>query len=112
MSGWKEKATSSEAEELWRAKLQEAIAAERRKKALEMVSEEEWKKMAKTKGANRIGVGMRAAVDKHAKRYAPYAEALKAVDLPPRTIDPMANIDNRLKPIVEALVAKKKELKG
>lgn len=111
-SGWKEKATSSEAEELWKAKMQEAIAAERRRKALERVSESEWKEAAVKKGYSRIGQGMRAAVDKHAKNWAPYKEALEAVSLPPRSIDPMANIDNRLKPVVQALVNKKKEIKG
>jgi len=112
VSGWKERATSSEAEELWKAKIQEAIAAERRKKALEAVSESEWKDAAIKKGYSRIGQGMRAAVDKHAKNWAPYKDALEAVDLPPRSVDPMANVDNRLKPIVAALVEKKKEIKG
>jgi len=40
---------------------------------------------------------------------APYKAALEAVDLPQKTGDPMTNIDQRLKPIVAALVAKKEE---
>jgi len=109
-TGWKDKAIAGEA--LWAAKMREAIAAERRRKALEAVSEEEWKKKALELGAARIGPGMAANVDKHAKNYAPYREALAGLELPPREADPMANIDNRLKAVVRTLVEKKKELKG
>jgi len=111
-TGWKERATSDEAEDLWAAKLSEAIAAKRRKKALEGVDEGEWKRRASEIGATVIGTKMAKSVDKFAKAFAPYREALAAVDLPPRTADAMANIDNRLKKVVEALISKKKELKG
>ncbi|MCD6422345.1 hypothetical protein J7L13_03295 [bacterium] len=112
VNDWQSRATSDEAEELWKAKLQEAIAAERRKKALAHVSNEEWKSKALKLGKNRIGEGIRNAADKQKKGFAPYHEALSSLELPPKTVDPMANIDNRLKKVVETLVNKKKEIKG
>lgn len=112
VTGWKERATSDEAEDLWAAKLSEAISARRRKKALERVDEAEWKKRAAEIGATIIGTKIAKSVDKWAKNWAPYREALEAVELPPKTADPFANIDNRLKKVVEAMITKKKEIKG
>ena len=112
-TGWKEAATSDKAEELWAAKLSEAISARRRQKALALVEESTWKKNAKEVGAARIGEGMRRkGVEKHKKNYAPYREALAALELPEKSADPMANIDSRLKAVVRTLIEKKKELKG
>jgi len=112
VTDWAEKATSEEAEALYAEKLRAAIEAKRRQKALKRVSNEEWKKRARELGKARIGEGVRKSVDKHAREFAPYHEALAGLELPPKTADPMANIDNRLKKVVETLVAKKKELKG
>jgi len=113
VTGWKDAATSDKAEELWAAKLSEAISAKRRQKALSLVDEGTWKKLAIELGAARIGDGMRRkGVAKHKKNYAPYREALAALELPEKTADPMANIDNRLKAVVRTLIEKKRELKG
>ena len=51
-------------------------------------------------------------LEKRKKNYEPYRAALEALELPPRTADPMVNIDNRVKAVVKTLVEKKKELKG
>lgn len=110
VTGWKEAAVA--AEDLWAAKMQEAISAKRRAKALEGVSDDEWKRKAMTLGAERIARGMAENADKRKKNYEPYRTALEAVDLPPRTADPLANVDNRVKPIVKALVETKKSIKG
>ncbi|OYT52523.1 MAG: hypothetical protein B6U76_09735 [Desulfurococcales archaeon ex4484_217_2] len=113
VTGWKDAATSDKAEELYAAKLSEAISAKRRQKALQLVDENTWKKNAIELGGARIGDGMRRkGVEKHKKNYAPYREALAALELPEKTADPMANIDNRLKAVVRTLIEKKKELKG
>jgi len=109
---WKEQAASADAEELFKARMAEVIAEERRRKGIEKVTDEDWRRPAIEKGAARIGPGMTAAVDKQASRFAPYRSALEAVTLPPKTPDPMANVDNRVKPIVTALVEKKRELLG
>jgi len=113
VTDWKEKATSDSAEARFKARMSEVLAAERRKKALELVSEADWKKRAVEVGASRIGEGMRKkGVEKHKRNYAPYREALAALELPEKTTDPFANIDNRLKAVVRTLIEKKKELKG
>ena len=90
----------------------EALAEERRKKGIEKVSDSDWRDAAVKKGAARIGEGMRGAVDAQASGYSPFKSALEGISLPARSADPIANIDNRVKPVVNVLVAKKKELMG
>ena len=112
VTDWKEKATSDKAEELYKEKILKAIEKERRKKALERVSNEEWKKRAKEIGGRIIGTKVRESVDKHAEAFKPYHEALAELELPDKSADPMENIDNRLKKVVETLIRKKEEIKG
>ena len=107
-TGWKDKAASAEAEALYAAKMQEAISAKRRQRALEGVSEEEWKNNAINKGDAVIGRRMQEAADKQQRNWAPYGEALRNTELPPRSADPMQNVTNRVGAVVQALVAKKK----
>lgn len=109
---WAEKASSEDAETLWKQKIDEAAAAKRRQKAVAAVSNEEWKKAASEKGAARIGAGMTAAKSKRTTNFEPYRSAIEGVSLPAKTADPMANIDARVKPVVSALVETKKEIKG
>ena len=105
---WQEKAAA--AEELWAAKIQEAAAEKRRQKGIARVSNEDWKRKAATLGAERIARGMSENADKRTKNFEPFRAALEGVSLPPRTADPLANVDNRVKPIVKALVDTKKSL--
>ena len=109
---WAEKASSNEAEDLWKVKIDEAAAVKRRQKAVSAVSNEEWKKAASEKGAARIGAGMTAAKGKRTANFEPYRTAIEGVSLPAKSADPMANIDARVKPIVSALVDTKKSIKG
>jgi len=109
---WAEKASSEEAEALWKQKIDEAAAAKRRQRAVSAVSNEEWKGAAMEKGAARIGAGMSAAKAKRTANFEPYRSALEGVSLPAKSADPMANIDARVKPIVNALVETKKGIKG
>ena len=97
---------------LYEAKMSDPAVLARRAKALARISDEEWRRMALEKGKARIGTGMALGADKWEKEWRPYAEALSALELPERTVDPMANIDNRLKAVVSALIEKKKEIKG
>ena len=108
--GWKEKAI--EGQDLYEERMRDPAVLSRRRAGLEGVSEEEWKRNAADIGATRIGPGMLANAAKRKVKYEPYRTALESVELPPKTADPMANIDNRAKPIVAALVEKKKELLG
>jgi len=100
------------AEDLWAAKIQEAASRKLRAKGIARISDEEFRRALAEKGAPVLGTRMRMAVNRHAENWAPYRDALQSVSLPPKTADPIANIDNRVKPIVEALVRKKRELKG
>jgi len=109
---WQERAASPEAEELWKAKIAEAAAASRRQKAVSQVSNSEWQQKAANIGATRIGAGMSAGADKRTRNFEPYRSAIEGTNLPARSVDPMANIDNRVKGIVKALVDTKKSIKG
>jgi hypothetical protein len=109
---WKGNAGSDAAETLYGQATAEAISAKRRQRAIMSRNEDDWKTPAKGKGARNIGPAMRDASGKWVKNWGPYGQALSSVNMAEKTTDAMANIDGRLKPIVEALVAKKKELKG
>lgn len=111
-SDWQEKASSNEAEALWRTKVEEAAAAGRRQKAVSLVSNAEWQSRAANIGSARIGQGMSANADKRTRNFEPYRTALEGVSLPAKTADPVANVTNRVVPIVQALVDTKKAIKG
>lgn len=110
VTDWKVAALEGQA--LYAEKMSDASVQGRRARAIERVSNEEWKSRALNIGAGRIGDGISKSVEKQSKGFAPYHATLVATDLPARTADPMANIDNRLKTVVSALVDKKKELLG
>jgi len=96
------------AEDLYAQKVQEAIASKRRATKLAEVSDEQWRKAALDKGAPRIAAGMAAAKDKYAKGMGAVLSTIQSVSIAPRSADPMANVDGRVKPIVAALAAMKK----
>jgi len=109
---WKQAAISDEAEELWRAKVEEAAEKRRRKKALERVSEEEWRNIALNLGAKRIRESLEGRVEKWAASWRPYYEALVNLELPPKGPDFEENIANRVTAVVAALKKKKAEILG
>lgn len=101
-SNWKESALNGQA--LYEQQMQNAQVLRRRAVALERTSEADWKSRASNLGSVRIADGMRNGADKQTQNYEPIAQALRGVSLPDRTADPMANIDNRVKPIVRAMI--------
>lgn len=101
-SNWKESALNGQA--LYEQQMQNAQVLRRRAVALERTSEAEWKSRSSNIGSVRIADGMRNGADKQTQNYEPIAQALRGVSLPDRTADPMANIDNRVKPIVRAMI--------
>jgi len=109
-TGWKEAAIAGE--KAYREKMEAVLAEERRAKGLDKVTEDEWKKAAVEKGARVIARNMEYAAPKRKAKYEPFRSALDGLELPDKTADPMANIDNRLKPVVRALVETKKALLG
>lgn len=98
-----------EAEPLFAAKMQDAIAKGSRAKGLAKVTTEQWRAAAQEKGAARIGPGMSAAKGKFNQGIGRVLSTIQGVSLPARTTDPLANVDNRVKPIVKALVDMKEQ---
>ena len=104
VADWQTNASSDQAEKNYAAGVQEAVAMKSRQKGIKNVSNEEWRKLSSEKGAQAIGTAMRLAIDDWEKGYTPIYQAVQSAvaKLPPRTIDAMANIDARVKPIVAA----------
>lgn len=109
---WKAPSLASGAVELHRVKTIEALDAGRREKGIEAVTDADWRSRTVSKGGPTMAGNMKGSSSKWSTKFQPYKSALEAVDLPAKTADVDANIDNRLRPIVHALVAKKKEIKG
>ncbi len=95
------------AEALYAQKVQEAISAGRRAKKLSEVSDEQWRQAALDKGAARIATGMAASKQKFNSGMAKVLSTIQGVTIAPRSADPMANVDGRVKPIVAALAKMK-----
>lgn len=95
-----------ETEQNWAAGVTRAAGEQAYSKGVQRVSNEEWRRMAASKGAASIAQGMTLGADKYQRRFAPVLSAMNdaAKSLPPRSQDPNANIDNRLKPIVQAAI--------
>jgi hypothetical protein len=55
---------------------------------------------------------MTASADKQVANWRPYGSALEAITLAAPTDNPETNVDNRVKPIVRAMVDTKKTVKG
>ena len=97
-----------EAESLYAERVQQAIASGARVKGLQKTSTAEWKQRAMSKGASRIASGMNESKDKFARGMSEVLNVIEGVSIAPRTADPMANVDARVKPIVAALAAMKR----
>lgn len=104
MADWKSGVSDPQANTNWKDGVQKAAANDSWKKGVDGVSNEHWKQMAMTKGQSSIAQGMQAGKDKYQQNFAPVLDAIHAAvnSLPPRTTDPMANIDARLKPVAMA----------
>lgn len=107
---WHEKAIAGQG--VYEEKMQNAEVLARRKRALENISNEDWRGKAVKLGAARIGTGMTENADKRTKNYEPIRVAIEGASLPDRTADPMTNIDNRVKGIVKVEMDAKKARLG
>ena len=97
-----------EAESLYAERVQQAIASGARVRGLQKTSTAEWKSRAMSKGATRIASGMNESKDKFQRGMSEVLNVIEGVSIAPRTADPMANVDARVKPIVAALAAMKR----
>lgn len=100
------------AESAYEAGVTQAIAKKRFGKGVKLAGSEAWQRGAVEKGTARWGPGVTMAQDKYARNFAPYRDAIERVTLPPRYArrDPR-NLD-RVKAIVNALVAAKETRLG
>lgn len=101
---WQSAAMSDAAEANFNAGISKALAEKSRQKGIRGVSNEEWRKQAIDKGGAVIGTRIRDSLAKWQEKFAPIYQAVQSEvgRLPARTVDPMANIDARLKPVVLA----------
>ncbi len=106
-TGWKDSAIQGQG--LYEEKMRDANVLARREKGLQRVNEADWKNKAAGIGAQRIASGMKEGAEKQSRNYEPYAQALSSLELPPRSADPMANIDGRVKPVVQRMVDTKNQ---
>ena len=109
-ASWQEEAL--EGQDLYEEQMRRDEILARRAAGIAKVSNETWRTDTIAKGRNVIAARMKAASGKQVAGFRPYREALLAVELPPKTADPMQNLINRAGAVVAALVAKKKELAG
>ncbi len=100
------------AENAYEAGVTQAIAKKRFGKGVKAAGTETWQQGAISKGTARWGPGVVLAQDKYARNFAPYRDAIERVTLPPRYArrDPR-NLD-RVKAIVNALIATKEARLG
>jgi len=100
---WLTPAKSDTAEKNFADAMSKAIAGKNRQKEVAKVTNEEWRKAAKDKGAPIIGDRIRGALDKYVAEWGPMYDQVvsKVTALPPKTLDWRANINNRLVPTVE-----------
>ena len=109
---WKDAAIKGE--EAFKATMSAVISEERRKKGITASSDDIWRNGAVEKGRPIIGTRIKGALDKYEKNFGfVYKKVTDEIPkLKPRTIDPMTNIDTRLKPLVDVMIKAKKERRG
>jgi len=107
---WEGPSTTDVAEANYQAGLAEASAADRRRSRIREAGNAKYKVGCEKKGAAVIGPRITAALADYEREMAPILSAMtSAADAaPPRGRDPMANIDARLKPVVNAAIAAKR----
>lgn len=108
-ASWAEAAASKQAESNFATQMSVVIAEGKRAKGCALAGDAKWREGAMTKGAPVIGARIRASLDVYSKNFGvPYAAVLAELPrLPARTLDPMTNIDNRLKRVVDVFIKNK-----
>ncbi len=109
-TGVADAARSDAAESTYQAKMQAVLANRQRQKGLANVSDEDIKAGVRQVGGAGWSSATTRKADKFVKKARKYVDAAidEANKLPPRTADPIANVDARVKPIVARLAALKR----
>jgi len=99
-------------ESAYESGVQQAIAKKRFGKGVKAAGTDTWQRGALEKGTQRWGPGVVLAEAKYARNFAPYRDAIERATLPPRYArrDPR-NLD-RVKAVVNALIAAKEARLG
>jgi hypothetical protein len=109
---WVDPAKSDAAESLYGTKVQQAATNKTRQKAIAKLTNAAWLTPAQGKGAQRIAAGFTAGITKWGTNWAPYGQALAALNLPPRQADGMANLQNRAGAVVQAMITTKQQIQS
>lgn len=110
-SGIAAAASSPEAQSNYVEKMSDPGILAKRQNRLQGLTDEDFKRPVREGGASLYTRGVSAKVDKAAEGFAPYAQVINdtVAGLPARTTDPVANVNNRVIPIVQALYDKARE---
>lgn len=100
-SGFVDKAVQGQS--LYEEQMARKEVLQRRARELQKISDEDWKRGAREKGAARIGPGMQASKEKFGAGISEVLSTIQGVSLPPKTSDPATNVANRVTPIAIAL---------
>lgn len=95
------------AQESYKAGVQAAIAEGRFVKGVTKAGNAAWQEGALTKGVTRWGAGVALAGEKYAEGYAPYQAAIARLTLPPRYAKRDPRNLERVKAVVNAMIAVK-----
>ena len=109
-ANWQGEAIAGQA--LYEEQMRRDEILKRRAAGINKVSDEAWRSATIEKGKGVIGARMKAASGKQVAGFRPYREALAALDLPPKTSDPMQNLINRAGAVVQRMVDTKKSVSG
>ena len=98
------------AEKNYEQGVQTAVAEKRFSKGIKKAGTAKWQRQTLKKGPGRWSEGVAGAGDAYAEGFAPYAEVISRLDLPPR--GPVGSPQNlaRVAAVAKALHDKKKEL--
>lgn len=102
---WAEEAAAAKGN--WKAGIDAAAAKNMFEKGVLKVGSSKWKKGALEKGPGRFAEGVMIAAPDYEKGFAPYREAIDRADIGPRFPRRDPRNLNRVKAIVDALVAEK-----
>ncbi len=104
-TGIADAAKSDAAETHYGEKMNQVIANKQRQKGLASITDEDIKAPVRAGGSSIYSTPAQAKSGKYLKKFTPYVSVINTAvaGLPARTADPVANVDNRVKPIVQAL---------
>lgn len=107
VADWQGPAGSEEAEKNFKDAMAKVVVDKTRQKGVKESSNAEWQKNAEEKGGAVIATRVAESLDEYERNFGPILDAMNsaAERLPPKGLDPMVNIDKRLKPVVAAAIA-------